>query len=227
MDLDTLKGKTIDDKLHAELVAHVTSLTEARDAARTESIKGRKGKDETIKQLTDRIEAFAERLGVDADADIDSLPNVKGQADAAKQYEAKLTRLQRELSDKSKALDELAGKYSSERRERAIAEQIGKHPFIDPDDARALVASRVKQEGDDLLFTAPDGKLVPLADGVAWFAKTKTHLIRPAGGDAKGSGFKGSKPGETGGKTMTRSEFDALPPAEKAAAARERVTLSD
>lgn len=225
MDIETLKGKTLDDKLHADLVAHVSSLTEARDAARAESIKGRKVKDETIKQLNDRLAAFAERLGVEPDADIESLPSAKGQAEANKQVEAKLNRLQRELADKSKAFDDLSGKYGAERRERAIAEQVSKHPFIDADDVRALVSARLKQEGDDLLFSAPDGKLVPLADGVAWIAKTKPHLVRPAGDGGPGSGFKGTKAGD--GKSMTRAAFDALKPVERAKAMSDGISLTE
>lgn len=211
MDLDALKGKTLDDATHAALAAHVATLTEQRDAARQESIAGRKGKDAKLKELSDLNTKLMEKLGIDAPDEIDNLPDAKGQAEAVKQFEAKLTRAQRELAEKAKALDELSGRYSTERRERAIAEAVGKHPFIDAEDARALIFGRVKQEGDDLLFTTPEGKLVPLADGVAWMAKTKLHLVRAAGDGSHGSGFKGAKPGETGGKTMTRSAFDALP----------------
>lgn len=206
MDLDALKGKTLDDKLHAELVAYAADLTAQRDAARRESIDGRKGKDAKLKEQADRINAMAERLGIDADADLSTLPDVKGQADAVKQFEAKLTRAQRELADKAKAFDELTGRYASERRDRAIAEQVGRHPFIDAEDVRALVSARVQQEGDDLLFKGADGNLVPLADGVAWIAKTKAHLVRPAGG-GQGSGFGAG--GQPAAKTMTRAQFDA------------------
>ena len=215
MDIDALKGKTIDDKLHADLVAHVADLAAQRDAARKESIDGRKGKDAKLKEQADRIAAMAERLGIDPDADLASLPDVKGQAEAAKQFEAKLTRAQRELADKSKAYDELSSRYASERRDRAIAEQVGKHPFIDSGDVSALVAARLHQEGDDLLIKADGDKLVPLADGVAWIAKTKPHLVRPAGG-GQGSGFgAGGAAGGGAPKTMTRAEFDAASQAQR------------
>ena len=231
MDLTKFKGKTLDDATLTELTALVTAHTDtlesralkAEDKARKaaqESIDGRKGKDAAIAKAL-------EKLGIDSIDDLDSLPDSKGQAEALKQFDTKVKRLERDLADKSKAHDELSGKYSTERRERAIAEAVGKHPFIDAEDARALVGSRVKQEGDDLLFTAADGKQVPLADGVAWFAKTKTHLVRPEGTGGAGSGFKGNKPGDGAGKTMTRGAFDALAPAAQAAAMKERVALTD
>lgn len=230
MNLDKFKGKTLDgatlDELTAELTAHTESLEsrtlaaeeKARKAAK-ESIDGRKGKDAIIAKAL-------EKLGIDDPEELDNLPDAKGQADAIKQSQAKLSRMERDLNERTKALDELNSKYAAERRERAIAEHVGKHPFIDADDVRALIGSRVKQEGDDLLFTGPDGKLVPLADGVAWFAKTKTHLVRPSGDAGGGSGFKGQKQ-DPGAKTMTRSAFDALAPAQQAATIKAGTTLTD
>lgn len=229
MKLDDFKGKTLDGETLTQLAAAIAAHTEtlstraetaeakARKAAQ-ESIDGRKGKDAIIAKAL-------EKLGIDSADDLDAMPDAKGQAEANKQNEAKLTRAQRELADKGKAFDELSGRYSTERRERAIAEHVGKHPFIDSDDVRALVSARLKQEGDDLLFTTADGKLVPLADGVAWIAKTKPHLVRPAGDGAQGSGFKGTKAGD--GKAMARAAFDALKPAERAKAMADGFSLTD
>ena len=226
MDLDSLKGKTVDDAVLDALKKHVgefstraeTAEEKARKAAK-ESIDGRKGKDAAIAKAL-------EKLGIDSIEELDDLPGAKGQADALKQFEAKLKRAERELGEKSKALDELGGKYSAERRERAIAEQVAKHPFVDADDVRALIGARIKQEGDDLLFSGDGGKLVPLADGVAWMAKTKLHLIKPAGDGGKGSPAGRRQPdGST--KTMPRSEFDALDPAARVAAVKGGVTLTD
>lgn len=213
MDLTDFKGKTLDDATLSKLSAAITSHTEALDArastaeakARTaakESIEGRKGKDA-------RIERMAELLGIEPDADLDKV-DVKGQAEAAKQVEAQLKRITRERDEAVKASTEIGGKYAAERRERAIAEVVGKHAFIDAEDARALVSGRLRQEGDELLFSGADGKLVPLADGVAWMAKTKAHLMRATGDASQGSGFKGTQQGgNPAAKTMTRSEFDA------------------
>jgi hypothetical protein len=216
MDLSKFKGKTLDGEtlteLQAAITAHADTLEsralkaeeKARKAAQ-ESIDGRKGKDAVIAKAL-------EKLGIDSPDDLDNLPDAKGQAEALKQNEVVIKRLTRERDEAVKARDDMSGKYSAERRERAIAEQVAKHPFIDSDDARALIGARVRQEGDELLFAGADGKSVPLADGVAWMAKTKLHLIKPAGDGGKGSGVKSGASGDSA-KTMTRSEFDALDPA--------------
>jgi hypothetical protein len=207
MDIDNLKGKTIDDKLHAELSAHVAELSSQRDAARKESIDGRKGKDARIKELGDRLTAFAERLGVEPDADLESLPTAKGQAEAAKQFEAQIKKLTRERDEAAKGRDDLTAKLAGEKRERVIAEAVAKHDFIDSSDARTLIAARVRQEGDDFLFEADGGKLVPVADGAAWLAKTKPYSVKAAGGGG-GSGFKGSGGGGQGPNPFDPKTFN-------------------
>jgi len=202
MDLSKFKGKTLDDATLSELTAAITTHTEAlesraataEDKARTaarESIEGRKANDK-------RIERLSELLGVDTDADLDKI-DVKGMADAAKQVEQQLKRVTRERDEAVAAKAELDGKYSAERRDRAIAEAVGKHPFIDAEDARALISGRIAQEGDELRFKGPDGKSLSIDDGVAWMAKTKPHLVRPAGEGSQGSGYKGSSGGKTAG----------------------------
>lgn len=208
MDLSKFKGKTLDDATLSELTAAITSHTEALEtrattaetkarAAAKESIDGRKAKDA-------RIERMAELLGVDADADLDKI-DVKGMADAAKQVEAQLKRVTRERDEAQQAAKDIGGKYATERRDRAIAEAVSKHPFIDAEDARALISGRLTQEGDDLLFKGSDGKLVPLDDGVAWMAKAKPHLVRAAGDQGQGSGYRGTKQG-TGEKPVVKPE---------------------
>ena len=202
MDLSKFKGKTLDDATLSELTAAITSHTEALEtrattaegkarAAAKEAIDGRKAKDA-------RIERLSELLGIEADADLDKI-DVKGMAEAAKQVEQQLKRVTRERDEAQQQAKDIGGKYATERRDRAIAEAVSKHPFIDADDARALIAGRLVQEGDDLLFAGPDGKHVSLNDGVAWMAKTKTHLVRPAGDPSQGSGYKGSGGSGSGG----------------------------
>mgnify|MGYP000903402278 CR=1 FL=1 len=197
MDLSKWKGKTLDgetlNELKAALDAHTESLearaTKAEDKARAaakESIEGRK----TLKARHDRM---VELLGIEPDADLDNLPGPKGQADAAKQFEARVKRAERELADERKAHAELQSRYKAERRERAIAEYVAKHTFADPDVARVVIKDRVREEGDDILFEGDGGKLVSLEAGVAWLVKTKPHLVKAAGSEgAQGSGFKGN-----------------------------------
>lgn len=198
MDLDALKGKTIDDKLHGELLAHVADLVAQRDAARKESIDGRKGKDAKLKELGDRLAAVAEWAGIEPDADLAALPAPKGQADAAKQFEAKLARLTRERDDAVKARDGLDGKVRGMRREAALAGAIEGLRFKNPADVRVLLQHRVREEGDELLFETEDGKLVPLKEGAAWFAKTRPDYVQPADAGGSGSGFRGNAGGSGG-----------------------------
>ncbi|ODU07994.1 MAG: hypothetical protein ABS84_14890 [Rubrivivax sp. SCN 71-131] len=192
IDLDKYKGKTLEGETLSELQAAISTHIEAevaperdrRKKAEKESIDGRKAKDA-------RIERLSELLGVDVDADLDKV-DVKGMAEAAKQVEQQLRRVTRERDDAVKRADEIAGKYATERRQLAIATEIAKHPFVDAEDVAALVERRVKADGDDLTFDGPEGKTISIADGVAWIAKTKTHLVRPAGeGGGGGSGFTG------------------------------------
>lgn len=194
MDIDSLKDK-LGDELHGKLVAHVAALTEQRDAARKESIDGRKGKDARIKELGERLAAFAERLGVEPDVDLETLPSAKGQAEAAKQFEAQVKKLTRERDEAAKGRDEALGRLTTEKRDRLIAQAVSKHAFIDAGDATTLLSSRVRQEGDDFLFEGEGGKLVPIEDGAAWLAKTKPHLVKASGAGDGGSGFKGDKSG--------------------------------
>lgn len=202
MDLQALKGKTLDDTLLAQLVEHVDGLTAQRDAARKESIEGRKGKDAKIKEQSERISALSERLGIEPDADLESLPDARGQAEAAKQVEAKLKRLERERQEFEQKYGELSSKYAQERQSMAIDKALSTQPFVDLDDARAVFSQRVKTEGDDLLFETPEGKLVPLADGAAWLAKTKTHLVR-----VEAAGGSGYRPGGGAGAGPTKGDF--------------------
>jgi hypothetical protein len=202
MDLDALKGKTIDDDTLAAIKAHVgglqtkaeTAEAKARDAAK-ESIEGRKG-------LKAKLETALQKLGIDSADDLDSLPEAKGQAEAVKQLEAKLKRIEREAAEKDSALQALQGEVLTGKRNQAIAQAVAKHGFIDSDSAATLIGAKVKQEGDDFLFEA-DGKLVSIDDGAAWIAKTKTFLVKPAGGGGGGSGFNG-----TGGNGSTANPWD-------------------
>jgi len=225
MDLEKLKGSTLDDKTFAELQSYVTGLVEQRDAARQESIAGRKGKDAKLKELNDHVAKLLEKLGVDSIEDLDSLPDAKGQAEAVRQFEAKVKKLERELGEKSKSLEDLSTKHAAERRERAIAQAVAKHAFVDPDDARTLIAARVRQEGDDLIFEGEGGKPWSIEDGAAWLAKTKAHLVRPAGAAGGGSGFKGG--GQGGGQIVNPWSPKTFNVTEQMRVRRENPALAD
>lgn len=192
MDLDSLKGKTIDDTLLDALKKHVgtfsdraeTAEEKARKAVR-ESIDGRKGKDAALAKAL-------EKLGVDSVEDLESMPSAKGQAELAQQAEARAKRLERELGEKSKALEELGGKYSAERRERLLAAEVAKHGIRKElsSDVLALLSLRLQQEGEDVLFKTDDGKATTVPDGVAAFLKSRPEYVTPSGDVQRGSGYR-------------------------------------
>ena len=99
INLDKYKGKTLDDEMLSSVLADIAAIVDplearalkAEDKARKaaqESIEGRKGKDAVIAKAL-------EKLGIESQDDLDSLPDAKGQAEAIKQYEAKLRRAER------------------------------------------------------------------------------------------------------------------------------------
>lgn len=231
IDLDKWKGKQLDGATLAEVSAAIEAHAETLEArtakaeekarkAEKESIEGRK----TLK--AERDSAF-EKLGIESADQLDALPDAKGMADAAKQFEAKVKRLERDLAEKGKAFDEMSGRYATERRDRTIAQAVAKHPFIDADDARAVIDRHLQVEGDELRFKTQDGKLTSVDEGVAWIAKTKLHLVRgsaPGQGAGNGGGDAGS---QGGSKAMTRAAFESLPPDQRMTAARGGLSLTD
>lgn len=229
IDLDKYKGKTLDDATFSKLLAEFTADTEATEArvtaaeekarkAAKESIEGRK----TLK--AERDKAF-EKLGIDSPDELDTLPDAKGQGEATKQIEARLKKAERERDEAIQARDSVTGEVKAMKREASLAGAIEGLKFKNPADVRVLLQSRVVEEGDELRFKTDDGKLVPLKDGAAWFAKTRPDYVEAADAGGQGSGFKGS--GGAGSKTMTQAAFDALRPAERAKAMEAGATLID
>ncbi len=225
MELESLKEALGSEKFSA-LKTYVDDLVGQRDAARNESINGRKGKDATIKELRERIALLSDKLGVDPDGDLSELPDAKGQAEAVRQFEAQLKRAARERDEAIKTRDEALGKFRTSQQKAALADAMNGHKFIARDLVEAYVGQRTVWEGDELLFKSDDGKLLTLKDAVAGFAKTRPELLEPQG--AGGAGIR--QPNASGGgnakKTMTRAEFEALPPADRVETARAGVTLT-
>lgn len=225
MDIETLKEALGDEKFSA-LKTYVDDLTGQRDAARNESITGRKGLREKLTKLEADQAALLEKLGLDSLDDLASLPDAKGAAEAAKQYEAKLKRLERELNETKTAREQVEGKYKGTLQRAAVAEALGGHEFIARDLVETYVGQRLVWEGEDLLFKADDGRLMPIKDGVAGIAKTRPELLKPTTGSGGAGVRQGNAGGNAGAKTMTRAEFEAMPPAAKVEAARAGVTLN-
>ena len=213
MNLETIKAKLTEGEFKA-LSDHVADLTGQRDAARQESIDGRKKLRTEVETLRGIKTKLFEKLGLDDDADLDNLPEPKGQAEAVKQVEAKLKRLERDLADAIKAKGEVESKFQTSRRDAALAKALSAHEFIDSDLVGNYAASRIRFEGDSLLFEIEDGKLVPIEDGIKHLAAVKPHLLK-----AKGAGGSGHVPGAGGanGKQtqITRAELEAMNPAQR------------
>lgn len=224
MDLETLKEALGDEKF-AALKTYVDDLTGQRDAARNESITGRKGLREKLTKLEADQAALLEKLGLDSLDDLANMPDAKGAAEAAKQFEAKTKRLERELAETRQAREQAEGKYKGTLQRAAVAEALGGHEFIARDIVESFIGARLVWEGDDLLFKSDDGRLMPIKDGVAGIAKTRPELLKPTG--SGGAGVRqGNAGGNAGAKTMTRAEFEAMPPAAKVEAAKAGVTLN-
>lgn len=187
MNLDELKEK-LGDESHAALVSYVNDLAGQRDAARRESIDGRKQLKARAEQLEAVNRKVFEKLGIDSEDELETLPDAKGQAEALKQFEVQMKRLTRERDEAAKARDELAATRERDRRQAAIAQAVAKHGFVDPEIASLALERGLRIDGEQILFEAEGGKLVPLDEGAAWVAKTKPYMVKASGGN--GSGFR-------------------------------------
>lgn len=186
MNLDQLKDK-LDGETLAQLKAYIDDLAGQRDAARKESIEGRKGLKSEVEQLKALKARLFDKLGLDEDADLDALPDAKGQAEAVRQLETKTRRLEKELADQSKAHGELTAKHRANLQQAAIHRALRGQEFIDPEVAELLIGARVEWDGDQVFYKTDTG-LVPLAEGVKQLAAHKPHLLKAQG--APGSGHR-------------------------------------
>lgn len=222
MNLESLKEK-IGDETFTELKSYVDALVSQRDEARQESISGRKGLKEKLAKLEADQSSLMEKLGIDSLDDIENLPNPKGMAEAAQQYEVKLKRLQRERDEALSVREQTEKRWRESMQKAAMSEALSGHEFIARDVVETFVKNQLTWEGDDLLFKTSDGKLVPIADGVAAIAKTRPELIKPQG--TGGAGVRSTNTGSVASKQMTRAEFEAMNPQQKVEAAKAGVNL--
>lgn len=209
-DLDSLKDK-LDSATLDKLKSHVEDLStraetaegKARTAAK-ESIDGRKA-------LKAERDAAFERLGVATLEELEALPDAKGQADALKQVDAKVKKLERENAELKTASDTATGRLKALQRDATLAAAMDGLKFKHPADVRALLAPRLVEEGEDLLFKTDEGKLVPLKDGAAWFAKTRPDYVEASDAGGKGSGFRGTGGAGGGDKPAKKPERKDYP----------------
>lgn len=199
IDLNKFAGKAFDEAAMAEVEAELAQAQSRTDAAEAkaraaaqESINGRK-------TLNANLALAYEKLGVSSAEELAALPDAKGQADAIKQFEVQLKRAMRERDDALAQHKELEGRWSASRREAAVDKALASQQWADADSARLWLSSRVHAEGEDFLFKADGDKLMSMADGAAWLAKTKPNLVPAAAAGATGSGFKSGAAGAGGG----------------------------
>jgi hypothetical protein len=145
MDIETLKEALGDEKFKA-LKTHVDDLIGQRDAARNESISGRK-KLKTDLEASQALAAKAlEKLGVDNAEDLDALPDAKGQADALKQFQSKLSKAERERDEAKKLAEDASGRLRSSAQKAAIADALGGHAFVARDVVESYISQRLVWE---------------------------------------------------------------------------------
>lgn len=221
-DLKTLKDK-IDSALFAEVETAFNELTGQRDAAKNESINGRKSLKAESEKANANLQLALEKLGVVTADELAALPDAKGQADALKQYEVQLKRANRERDEAKTAWSDIQDKVTKSRRDAAISSAVSSQPFLDADLAREFISTRIRQEGEDFMFDVGNNKLVPIKDGAAWVAATKPILMPPAGNGATGSGYqRGNGQGAPVAPVIDHAAIYAsrLPQAAQAAAAK-------
>jgi hypothetical protein len=226
MDIAALK-EALGDETFTELESFIGDLKGQRDNAIDEQINKRKSMKlelEGLKGLKEAQVTLLERLGIDSIEDVDSLPDVAGMAEANKQVEAKVKRLERVNGELGAEVGALKGDKRNMHRDITLSKALEPHDFIASDIFAKGIKDDLVWEGDDLLFKTEDGNLVSVKDGVAGIAKSRPELLKPTG--AGGAGVRSSNAGSTAGQTtMTRAEFEALPPAKKMEVSKDGVTL--
>lgn len=222
MDIETLKDK-LDGETFAQLQSHVEDLIGQRDAARNESINGRKGMKDKLAAMEAAQARMLEKLGIDSPDDLDNLPDAKGAAETAKQFEARMKRLERDLATANEQRETVAKQYRDTLQRAAIAEALGGHEFVARDLVEGYIGTRLTWEGDELLFKSDDGKLIAVKDGVAGIAKSRPELLKPTG--TGGAGVRATNAG-SGGGTKNPWAKDSFNLTEQVRLARENPTLA-
>lgn len=210
MDIEKLKTKLDADEF-AELSAHVAKLVEKAETAVNESINGRKGlkaENERLKALNTQI---MDRLGIAEPDELESLPDLRGQAESAKQFEAKVKRLERELQDKSSALESLSAQRRADQQSAMLAKAMQSHEWINPRVVETYLKDSISWEDDQPFYKSDDGKLVGLEDGVKLIAQTMPELLKShgAGGSGYRSGSNGASQADTHATLDPRAIYQA------------------
>ena len=190
MDLAALKDKLGDD--FAALETYINDLTGQRDAARKESVEGRKAlkaKAETAEALNRQL---MEKLGIETVEELDALPPAKGQAEALKQLETRLKAKDTALAEKETALQALSQKYRDSQAQTQLDQALATYEFIDRDLVAAHLRGQLTWQDEQLRFTTEKGA-VPLTEGVKTFVEAMPDVVKCSG--ARVSGYNPSARG--------------------------------
>lgn len=224
MDITKFK-ELLPEESFGELEQYVSDLQGQRDQARNESINGRRSMKEELEQLRGLKSQMMEKLGVEDLEELENLPDAKGMAEAQRQYEVKLKRLQRENETLQEQASTLDKRYKTSKEKIAISEAMAGHDFIAQDLVEAHLRQSLVWEDEDLLAKGDDGNIMTLKDAVAGLAKSRPELLKAAG--TGGAGVRSNQArGEGGVKEMTRQEFQALPPEDRMEASKSGVRLT-
>lgn len=225
MDIENLKD-TLDEDTFNKLSSYVLDLKGQRDEARSESINGRKQLKERLQSLESQKEDLLNKFNLESFDELEELPDARQVDETQKQYEVRMKRLERQLQDAQEARNEVEGKYKSSLQRAAIGDALSRHEFIARDLIEGFISSRVTWDGDEVLYKADDGRLMPLSDGVASIAAARPELLKAVG--TGGAGVRSSNArGVDAGDSMTRAEFDSLPPLRKVEVAQNGIKLID
>lgn len=184
-----------------ELTDYVQTLQNQKEEARKESISGRQALKSEVEQLRTLKADLFERLGIENVEELATLPDAKGQAEAQKQYEARIKRLEKELKASQDGYAGLEGKHKATLLDAQLTKAISAHEFVDTELVTDYIKSRVKFDDGEIHFIEGD-KTLSLTEGVQLLAQTKPHLIKAQG--TSGSGFN---PNATSGKTKSFNEM--------------------
>jgi len=179
MDLTALKSKLGDD--YAALDTYVNDLIGARDAARKELEQGRKALKARVEALEALKTRLFDRLGLVSEEEIETLPDARaaqGQSEALKQLEARLKRMENDLTAKAQAYQELQTAHRSARLDATLAQALTKYDFVDPEIVAAYLKGRMTWDGDEPRYPGDNGVSIPLAEGVTLLAQTRPQLLK-------------------------------------------------
>lgn len=219
LDLDAVKESDFPKLLeYARFVAGKVATLQTETTEGKAKFKKLADERDALRAKAARADKLAEHYGIEDDADLDKLPKPSGDAaaEAAKQYEVKFKRQDRELSELRDKLAESVGRSRKERERAVTAEAISKHEFTDGVKPYLMshVGTRLVWESDDdaPLYKADDGKLISVHDALAGIAKATPDMLKPTG--TGGAGFRQSNAG-SGGRDLSH-----LSPVERINAAR-------